>query len=106
MIIKFDDPPSQEFYKSEDDFGAILNCAIRYSLGRQTYMPKLVIDFIKPMIPALDNRTLYVFIQDIESHIRSGGTLGNPIIDAPEWFDFIQAVKNALEIRKVPYSNL
>ena len=31
-----------------DDFETILICAERYALGRQTYMPKLVVDYITP----------------------------------------------------------
>lgn len=32
-----------------NDFGAVLICAVRYCIGRQTYMPGLVIDFIRPV---------------------------------------------------------
>ena len=35
----------------EDDFGgAVLNCAVRYALGRMSYMPGLVMDVIRPML--------------------------------------------------------
>lgn len=26
----------------DDDFGVICNCAVRYAVGRRTYMPSLV----------------------------------------------------------------
>lgn len=36
----------------DDDFGgAVLNCAVRYALGRASYMPRLVMDQIRPMLP-------------------------------------------------------
>jgi hypothetical protein len=73
------------------DFGAILNCAVRYALGRQTYMPGLVIDFIRPLLPFLSNDTLWVFDKDIEEATRI--SLGEPFIDAPKWKTFHQAVK-------------
>lgn len=34
---------------SDHDFGLILNCAVRYAIGRQTYMPSAVIAFITPL---------------------------------------------------------
>ena len=40
----------------DDFFGTILNCAVRYAIGRQTYMPGLVIDFITPLLPHLSEK--------------------------------------------------
>ena len=51
----------------DEDFGVVLNCAIRYCLGRQTYMPSLVIDFIRPLLPHLDNKTLSIIENDIKN---------------------------------------
>lgn len=79
------------------DFGTVLNCAVRYAIGRQTYMPGLVIDFIRPLLPFLDDNTLWVLDKDIEEAARI--SLGDPIVDAPKWRDFHQAVKT--EMRKM-----
>ena len=46
---------------SDDNFGAVLNCAVRYAIGRRTYMPGLVIDYITPLLPYLNNKTLWCF---------------------------------------------
>ncbi len=43
-----------------EDFGCVLNCAVRYAIGRQTYMPGVVIDFIIPLLSNLSDRTLRV----------------------------------------------
>ena len=44
----------------KDDFGgAVLNCAVRYALGRRTYMPGLVMDEIRPMLKDCSERTLW-----------------------------------------------
>lgn len=41
----------------EDDFGgAVLNCAVRYALGRMSYMPGLVMDVIRPMLKNCSER--------------------------------------------------
>lgn len=48
-----------------DDFCLVCICAVRYCLGRRTYMPWSVMSFIKPVLPALDDKTLYVMARDI-----------------------------------------
>ncbi len=80
------------------DFGTVLNCAVRYAIGRQTYMPGLVIDFIRPLLPFIDDNTLWVFDKDIEEAMRI--SLGDPIIDAPKWKDFHMAVKTEWRKRR------
>ncbi len=52
------------------DFGAIIACAIRYSINRNTYMPNLVIRFVEKYIDILDYNTLQVAIRDIEQAIE------------------------------------
>lgn len=37
-----------------EDFGTILICAVRHSIGRRSYMPGLVQDYIRPILPSLD----------------------------------------------------
>lgn len=87
------EPP--KIYVDNDNFQAVLNCAVRYALGRETYMPHLVISFITPLIPYLDNRTLYVFKQDLESTTN----YGDPNIDAPAWKKFLELITNELSKR-------
>lgn len=53
-----------------EDFGTILICAVRYALGRQSYMPGLVQDYIRPILPSLDKKTLSVMQRDIEEAAR------------------------------------
>ncbi len=81
------------------DFGTMLNCAVRYAIGRRSYMPGLVIDYITPLLPLLDSRTLSVFDRDIAEH-EAAGDLGDPIIDAPGWKNFRAAVQHEIASRK------
>lgn len=81
--------PAYDF--ADDDFGCILNCAVRYVLGRQTYMPKLVVDYITPLIPYLDGKTLSCFDKDIIEQGCHGG-YGHQDIDRPVWMQFHEAV--------------
>ena len=56
----------------EDDFGgAVLNCAVRYALGRRSYMPGLVVDEITPMLKDCSDKTLWCFDRDIRVYLRS-----------------------------------
>ena len=48
-----------------DDIGAILNCAIRYCIGRESYMPRLVMDYIHKHPELLNPKTVDVMIRDI-----------------------------------------
>ena len=80
----------------DDDFTCILIAAIRYTLGRQTYMPSLVTGFIRPLLPHLTDKALYLFERDI----REAGDFaervfgerdkayGDPHIDKPVWDKF------------------
>jgi hypothetical protein len=77
---------------ADDFFGAVLNCAVRYAIGRQSYMPGLVIDFITPLIPHLSNKTLWVFDHDT-TNARWEGGYGDPRIDEPKWLKFREDVR-------------
>ena len=50
----------------DDDFGCIINSALRYAIGRHTYMLSVVMGFIRKYIDILDTRTISVMIADIE----------------------------------------
>ena len=71
-----------------DEFGAVLNCAVRYCIGRRTYMPKLVMDVIRPLLPALTDKTLWCFERDIEGEDNYGADY-----DEEEWMRFLSEVK-------------
>lgn len=51
--------------ENTEDFGFVCMCAVRCCLGRRTYAPGTVRDFIKPFLPALNDKTLYVMARDI-----------------------------------------
>lgn len=81
---------------SEHDFGTVLICAVRYCIGRQTYMPRLVIDYVTPLLPSLDGRTLKVMASDI----KSAGNYGDEVIDKPYWIMFLRKIEHEMERRK------
>lgn len=76
-----------------EDFGFVCNCAVRYCLmRRRTYAPGTVMGFIKPLLPALDDKTLYVMARDI----AEADNLGN----APMWSAFLAEIEKERKRRK------
>lgn len=86
----------------DDDFGgAVLNCAVRYALGRASYMPSLVMDRIRPMLPYCSTKTVAVFVQDVEEWLEQNepetGFFDNYYDD---WYKFLKACEAELDRRK------
>lgn len=82
---------------NDEYFGTICLCALRYALGRQTYMPGIVQDFIRAHINEIDQSSIKVMLRDIEeadrirTYISNSGDsividgLGDTKIDRPGW---------------------
>lgn len=84
---------------SNDDFGAVCNCAVRYCLGRRTYMPSLVCGYITPLLPEMTDNTLACFERDIAERKRDGFSFGDAC-DYETWDAFYKAVCKEIERRK------
>ena len=69
---------------SEEDFGTLAICAIRYCHGRQTYMPDLVRDIVRPHLTELSGRDLNVMLEDCDFQERMH-MYGDERIDKPGW---------------------
>ncbi len=70
-----------------DFFGAVLNCAVRYCIGRRTYMPGLVTDWIMQHCHGLlTAKTLHVMKRDIDEAKERDG-LGMDC-DVATWMKF------------------
>lgn len=85
----------------DDDFGAICNCAVRYAVGRRTYMPGLVIDFITPHLSELTDKTLWCFQQDLYQRLDEGFNFGDEF-DFQNWMSFLEDVDKEIKKRKQP----
>lgn len=84
-----------------DEEGSILICAVRYAIGRQTYAPHEVIDYITPKLPRLSNKTLTVLFRDMNGFVRDGN-LGDRTIDAPHCLEFFENIRKEMERRNLP----
>ena len=80
-------------------FGMICVCALRYCMGRQTYMPTLVQDFCRRHIARFDDNTIRTMIDDIDFAERTGQSMGDDEIDRPDWYRFKKILENEQEWR-------
>lgn len=83
---------------ADDDFGAILNWAVRYCLGRMTYAPSMTIQFITSLIPYLSDKTLWCFDRDIEDRQKTRLSFGMDC-DERDWMMFWENVKAEIQRR-------
>lgn len=75
----------------------IVNSAVRYSIGRNTYMPGVISDFVTKYLFVLDTRTLDSIISDITREIDfADGEL--PQIKL--WIDLKETVETEMVRRK------
>ncbi len=54
----------------DNDFRLIVLSAMRYAMGRNTYMPLVVTDYIKRHIRLLDDKFLVLAVNDIRRHFE------------------------------------
>lgn len=56
---------------TSEGFGCIVNSSVRYSLGRDTYMPDVAVQFILDHMNLLDLRTVTVMYRDIQKALEN-----------------------------------
>lgn len=84
------------------DFETILLCAVRYAIGRKTYMPSMVIDYITPLLPYLSEDVLKLIANEITEHDTYEGGLGDEMIDHPYWKQFLREIRLEIGGRHEP----
>ena len=77
----------------DKNFETILLCAVRYAIGRQTYIPSLVIDYITPLLSYLSDDILRLIANEIIEHDTYEGGLGDEMIDRPYWEQFLRKIR-------------
>lgn len=77
---------------SQEDFGTLCVCALRYCHGRRTYMPDLVQSIVKAHFKDLSDKDLGVIAND-EQFQASANLWGDPC-DKTEWQKFYEALKD------------
>lgn len=93
-----------------EDLQLMLIAAIRYAVGRESYMPSTVIRYLTPLLSDLSNKTLTIIDRDIQwnyeldERLKNDGSrhgiFGDNQIDKPAWMRFWQDVKDEMERRR------
>lgn len=76
-------------FDEERDFGTLCICALRYCHGRETYMPSLVRDIIRPHLYELCDTDIAVLLSDCDYQKRCN-LYGDERIDKPGWIQWEQ----------------
>lgn len=92
--------PTLAIDPASDDFAFLCICAVRYAIGRRTYIPSVVQGFIRPLLPYFSGKNLAVLQDDIVSAGKYGWGYGDPQIDEPGWMRFLGDIRVEQERRK------
>ena len=86
----------------DDKFATILLCAVRYGLGRRTYITDFISSYIKPLVPSLETKDLLLIKIDINNQKESKFTdkpLGDKC-DEQAWLSLEKAIDEELSKRE------
>lgn len=78
----------------DENFQEILISAVRYALGRMTYIVSLTVDYITPMIRNLDLKYINIMIDDIDRQREYGMDM-----DKDEWMKLLGRLRAERERR-------
>ena len=84
---------------TQNDFGTLAICVIRYCHGRMTYMLDLVREVIKSHLKEISDKDLGVMIEDCDFQKRMD-LYGDERIDKPGWLQWEQLLKEERERRR------
>ena len=82
------------------DFELMMISALRYAIGRESYMPSVTIDYIRYLIPQLSANTLFVMQRDIRETIASYGRIERELYMEVEWIGLESALRKEYEKKK------
>ena len=86
----------------DKNFETILLCAVRYAIGRKSYIPSRVIDYIAPLLPYLSEDVLKLIADEIIKRYTYEGALGDEMIDKPYWEQFLRKIRLEIGGRNEP----
>ena len=84
---------------TKDDKESIYICAVRYCMGRQTYMPSVVVGALKPELKDMSKNALAVMLKDCEEQ-EQRNLWGSEIIDKPLWLEWKKLLEEEMGRRK------
>ena len=82
------------------DFEMMTISALRYAVGRYTYMPSVTIEYIRYLIPQLSAKTLFVMQRDITEEIERYQRMERELYMAKEWAKLAEEIGIEYEKKK------
>ena len=82
------------------DFELMMISALRYAIGRYTYMPSITIDYIRYLIPQLSAKTLFIMQRDIEEEIERYQRMERELYMDKEWAKLAEEINEMYEKKK------
>ncbi len=99
MCVVRDGRKGMKINISQESFGLLCVCAIRYCQGRQTYMPSLVQRIVRGHLKELSDNDLAVMLDDCEFQERMR-LYGDERIDKPDWLRWKEALEAERDRRR------
>lgn len=85
--------------KLNNDLQEMLISAVRYALGRRTYMVEWTVKYITPLLPDFGDKELGVMLRDVSEWLyRCAG--GEPDDIVKEWQRFAKCLQEELERKR------
>lgn len=69
---------------NESNLKCLILCALRYTLGRKTYMPSVIIQIVKDNLENLSDNTLQKIADEIGEYLIDESSLDDEELD--KWF--------------------
>lgn len=91
--------PTIDAIPMSDDLELMLSSAVRYALGRRTYIVSTTCNFITCCLDKLSERTLYVIKRDIEERRDMGDEYLGDECDRMNWINLLDRIQNRLLMR-------
>ena len=82
------------------DFELMMISALRYAIGRYTYMPSVTIDYIRYLIPQLSAYTLYIMQRDIKEEVERYERIGRELYMSKEWVELAEEMRIEYEKKR------
>lgn len=79
----------------------MVTCAIRYCVGRRTYMPSLITEWVKRHWDELSTSTKVIIYRDLAYDFKQGRNMGDSC-DLETWLSFQEWVLQKLVEAEIP----
>ncbi len=88
------------FISITNHFELMMIGALRYAIGRYTYMPSVTIEYIRYLIPQLSAKTLFVMQRDITEEIERYQRMERELYMDKEWKKLAEEIGDMYEKKK------